>query len=289
MIINASLILNVSCGCVCVFFSPFIQLTIPTFITEVEFSRMLRSEAFSQQLCRLYETTGYTKKTQVPVYVNAWLSAILCRKKNNRETEFKMPAVTKKMRDEVIGRGEKARVGLLAEPWQRSPFYITMKALLQISLAIENDTIESKFVHKIVMLRFITRFCVEFENPAIFPTLNTDLLGQLLAKMARRIEKLGALKALYGADNHDEFYHQIVDEAKQSIGKIRARIDRQMVRLQESLERKAQLKPLRGLNFANDVMQKIPKIQEYLEKRKTFCENENAYAEPPQTGRELRR
>lgn len=71
-------------------------------------------------------------------------------------------------------------------------------------------------------------------------------------------------------DQFKDLLESIVAETKRSIGEIWLKIYRQIKELQLNYEKHAKLLPLTGLDFEADVNQKIPKMQNYLEKRKSY-------------------
>lgn len=233
---------------------------------KMEFSKMMRSTEFAEQLCILYDHLPVEKKNRN--YIHKWLMTILSDE-NTEVAEF--PTVTKKIRDEVLGGSEKKQSGISSEVFmlrsdyfRRSNFYMAMKVFLQLQLTLELGCSQGKFVYKIVMLSFLSEMCKIFED-SFYETLNIDLMTQLMAKIARRIEKL---KPPTDADeNAKEFYDAAIERAKKSLSAMRKKIDKQIFKLETEECKKSQLQPLIELDFCADVFQQVPNLRQHLKKR----------------------
>lgn len=246
-----------------------LQLTYPAQALEMKFTPMMRSKEFAHQLCVLYKTLPIEKINRN--YVNTWLTSIL----SDQLTAVDYQTITKKLRDEVLGESKKSQSGLSSgrhtyksNYFRRSNFYTAMKVFLQLSLTIELGAEHGRFVYKVVMLQFMTRMCEEFESSS-YKILNVDLITQLMAKVARRIEKLEQTGRDGIDDNTKEFYAASICQAKESIAMLRHKIDKQIDRLQLRIAANVRLKPLIELDFVADVQQKIPKLREYLKQRQS--------------------
>lgn len=88
------------------------------------------------------------------------------------------------------------------------------------------------------------------------------MVAQLLAKMARRIEKLKR----YDTNSDDK--RIVVEDACKIISKVRQRINKEKENLETTDVNSRKLQPLKSLKFDEDVHQKVPKLRNYLAIRK---------------------
>lgn len=160
------------------------------------------------------------------------------------------PGITKKIRDEAWGSSE--------GHFQRSSLYMSMKAILQHSLALQLGVGRYKSFYKTFMLKFLI---VAYND---CPQLGIDLLSQVMAKLARRIEKLSGMRI---ADDIADLYKATVEEAKRMIRMIRRKIEREIKKNQKKEEEDSKLPLLSGLDFESDIIYKVPKLDEYLNER----------------------
>lgn len=218
---------------------------------------MLCSEDFADQLCFLYQELPIEKQNRN--YASKWLVTLLVDGNTETVDDHLFPVITKKIRDEILGISK-------SNFFRRSSFYMCLKVFLQHSLTVELGPVPAKLLYKIIMMQFITQM-IDFFNKPDCKTLNTDLMSQALAKLARRIEKLNDLISHSQCDQFNELSNRVVHQAKNTIDKIRKKIDHQINKLQKNDEKHAQLKPLTDLNFETDVIQKIPQLSAYLEGR----------------------
>lgn len=218
---------------------------------------MLCSEDFADQLCFLYQELPIEKQNRD--YVSKWLVTLLTDGNSETAEEHLFPVITKKIRDEILGISK-------SDFFRRSSFYMCLKVFLQHSLTVEIGPEPAKILYKIVMMQFITQMIDYFNKPDCV-TLNTDLMSQALAKLARRIEKLNNLMVHSKCDQFNELLNRVVHQAKDTIDKLRKKIDHQIQKLQNNDQIRAELKPLTDLNFGADVIQKIPQLSAYLEGR----------------------
>lgn len=217
---------------------------------------MLLSQEFADQLSFLYHGQPIEMKNRN--YVHKWLVTILADESSATADRF--PKITKKIRDEVLG-GEKSNY------FRRSSFYMCLKVFLQHNLTIELGDKRAKVLYKIVMLQLHSSTMESFASPTC-ETLNIDLMSEAMAKSARRIEKLAEMMKGGEFAEFDRAFALTVDEAKKTIAMIRKKIDKQLGKLQADYENEAKLIPLAELDFPADVYQGIPKLTEYLAKRK---------------------
>lgn len=236
------------------------QFNYPCDALKVKFSKMLRSKEFANQLCLLNDRSPIGE-FEHKNHVNKWLLTILADERSTTPSKQDFPIITKKIRDESFGETKK-------HFFRRSGFYMSMKVILQHSLTMQLGAETGKFVYKIVMLNFLKNMCKFYKNPKC-DTFDIDLLSQMNAKMARRIEKLSQMIPKSLAENIVEFYENTVREIKKTIDTIHVKIDQQIYNIESNDKKKAQLHPLICLNFEEDICYEMPNLQEYLEERKT--------------------
>lgn len=140
---------------------------------------MLRSQEFANQLCVLCE--GLPADHNHPDCVSKWLPTLLMNDKSAACLDF--PHITKKIRDEILGESK-------TNFFRRSSFYMSVKAILQHSLTLHLGAGAGKVLYKIIMLNFLADQCAPYTECNQF---DIDLLSQMIAKLARRIEKLAAM------------------------------------------------------------------------------------------------
>lgn len=161
---------------------------------------MLRSRDFAHQLCVSSEDLPIEFKRSD--YVSKWLITLLMDENSAVATEDEFPVITKKIRDEAWGNGE--------DFFRRSSFYMSVKAMLQHSLTMELGADAGESLYKIFMLKFLIGTCVPYMDRTSF---DIDLLSQMIAKLARRIEKLSDMKIANGMTN---LHNVTIDEAKKT-------------------------------------------------------------------------
>lgn len=184
-----------------------------------------------------------------PMYVSQWLVAIASNRSSQVNEEF--PVISKKMRDEVV-------MGQEYLPFRRSGFYTAMKVFLQLGLTIEMREERGKFVYKLVMLKFMSRFCNKH-------SVDPDIVIQMLAKIARRIEKIRNV-----VDSAKELGNElltlknmIMDEAVETIRVARKTLNANYVAMQTNVS----LPKMQRLPLEQDVDHQIPNLLAYIEKR----------------------
>ncbi|XP_055301272.1 uncharacterized protein LOC129567922 [Sitodiplosis mosellana] len=234
-----------------------IEFNYPQPAVKVKFSQMLRSPVFSNQLCVLNEKLPAGHKHLD--CVSKWLITLLM---DEQSTAAEFPVITKKIRDEVWGNSEVF--------FRRSSFYMSVKAMLQHSLAFQLGAGRCKSVYKMFMLKFLIAAYMSPNNK-----FNIDLLSQVMAKLARRIEKLSDMRI---TDDMTSLYNSTIDEAKKTIKMIRKKIDAPINKMHE---KNAKLPVLTGLNFEEDISYKMPKLEKYLEERKkTLLQIDDGFKPP---------
>lgn len=195
----------------------------------------------------------------------------LCDEDTETASLDEFPVITKKLRDEILGKNTK-------NAFRRSRIYLCAKSLLQHSLTMELGAQMGKLFYKILMLQFITKVCDVFKAKK---ACDMSLMIQAMAKIARRIDKLKKLmdEEFKGEtiDGHlNEMFITATHNAKSMIKELRKKVNTQVDKLQSEDEKNAMLSPLIALNFKEDVNQKVKRLREYLDKRQTeSVESEN--------------
>lgn len=210
----------------------------------------MKSEEFAHQLCILYETLPIeeTKRN----CVSKWLITLLANDEN-LTAATKYPTITKKIRDEILGSSK-------TNYFRRSSFYMGIKVMLQHNLTLQLGAADGKWLYKVIMLKHFVNICAPYKE---YATFNIDLLSQMIAKLARRIEKMP--KVSKKVPNGIEL--AVIKEAKDAIVAIRQKIDEQINRLQQEIEKKAQLSDS-TVSCKSGVKFKIPQLSAYIARRK---------------------
>lgn len=254
-------------------------MELPNQSVEVAYSTLLNSEEFSQQLeylnkCPLSDKSGST-------YVSQWLVPMLSMHQNSVLRHSDFPIISKKIRDDVIGWKQTQ----LMEPFRRCAYWTFVKALLQLNLTVQWGDVNGKIMYKLVMLKVMAVLCNIFDTKT-HEKLDVDVVLHMLAKLARRIEKLNNLLSALDDEYSDVFetlpdtfadtYNTIVDEVKQVISKVKSKLDQQIGQVQIDHEVKSTLVPLCDLNFEADVHQKVPTLRQYLADRNAATDDSAA-------------
>lgn len=212
---------------------------------------MLKSQEYSKQICLFAKNSSIGNHRLESV--SELLLTLLMDATSIVATQEEFPLITKKIRDEICG--EKCDI------FQRSSFYVSVKAMLQHSFTMQNPGAGKTF-YKIFMLKFLIGTCAPYKEHMTF---DIDLISQAIAKLARRIEKLSKIEII--PVELIDLYSSTIDEAKDTIKKIREKIDAQIEKKQKDDEKDAELPKLTNLNFASDICYKSPKLQNYLKER----------------------
>lgn len=112
---------------------------------------------------------------------------------------------------------------------------MSIKVLLQHNLTLQLGAENGKLIYKIVMLQFSISICALYKE---YQTFDIDLLSQMIAKLARRIEKMPIICETTPKDIASVF-NSVIKEAKDSIKTIRQKIDSQIKKLQREIEKKS--------------------------------------------------
>lgn len=214
---------------------------------------MLKSHEYSNQLCFFVENFPVGKQLDS---VSKWLTTLLMDATSSVPDENEFPIIKKKIRDEICG-------GNKVDPFQRSSFYMIVKAMLQHSFTMQykGGPVAGKLFYKIFMLKFLVGTCVPYMK---YTSFNIDLLSQAIAKLARRMEKLSCLEI---ADDLNDLYTHTIGEAKETIRMIREKIDAHIEQAHQKYEQNTKLPILTELNIESDICYESHKLQSYLNKR----------------------
>lgn len=168
------------------------------------------------------------------------------------------PIITKKVRHELIGESKQ-------HYFRRSRVYMSTKVLLQHSLTMQLGAELGKFVYKILMMKFFNELCGPYTERHC-TAFNIDLLSQMIAKMARRIEKLDETQPDQLDDDYSRFFRKTIERSQQVIKTIRHKIDAQIRKIQQNDEHRL-IKPMKRLDFESAVRHEIPVLNGYLNER----------------------
>lgn len=233
---------------------------------------MLKSEEFAKQILFLNNTAmerAMPKSTKVglefaevrnvphPMYISQWLMAVASARSSQIKEAY--PLISKKMRDEVI-KEIKAKTDQQHEvPFRRSGCYTAMKVFLQLSLTIELGAERGRFVYKLVMLKIMSQLCAKH-------SVDADVAIQMLAKMARRMDKITNL-----AESKDELGNaliQLKDLVFVDVAKIirneRGKLDEKFEAIQTKERRASSLEAMPRLKFEQDIIHQIPELRKYI-------------------------
>ncbi|XP_031636747.1 uncharacterized protein LOC116349465 [Contarinia nasturtii] len=232
-----------------------LEFNYPSEAIKVKNSNILRSKEFADMLLYLYENK--LVDSHIRDYVSKWLATLLMNESSSLNvTPSNFPVIKKKIRDEILETN--------TEYVRRSSFYMCVKVMLQHSLTCQLGEASGKLLYKIIMLKFITDQCDHFNQPWQ-KELNVELVAQVLAKLARRVEKLPTIGKC------ELFFTELKDRIKLQacsvIHETRLKIDKSIENLQIADEKRSKLSPLVDLNFEADVIQRVSKLHRYLKDR----------------------
>lgn len=195
-----------------------------------------------------------------PMYVSKWLVAFLTNEDSTVVTGTDFPKIIKKIRDDVIFKG-----GDL--PFRRSGLWMVMKVALRLNLETEFKGDAANFIYKIIQIRLASRMC-EFLLRREYQTIDAELAMQMLAKVARKLDKLSTFsKTSVKELKCQSLYSLVTTASKQTILKVREKINDQFIKLDLFDRREALLKPLDDIDFQRDTIHKIPSLSTYITTR----------------------
>lgn len=158
-------------------------------------AKRVRNESFAVQVADL-ANRGFVEKlptsrkagTDVPEtrdvvdarYVTTWLMSAVAGE-STITGEKGVVRVRKKIRDDVLWTDAEL-------PWRRSGEYMTVKAMLQSSFVRTLGEHQGLISYKYVMIQAMSRILKEN-----YKVLETDIVLQMLSKLARRLSKLSNL------------------------------------------------------------------------------------------------
>lgn len=239
----------------------------------VKFSKMLRSDQFANQLSLLHEELP-AENPKTRDYISKWLITLLTDDKTQTTSIDQFPAITKKIRDESLGKMDK-------NFFRRSSYYMSAKVMLQHSLSLQFGAPLGTFVYKIVMLNFLIELCAIYKEPDC-AQFDIDLMSQMIAKMARRIDKLDHNKPPVALPKDvAQLYADVISDAQHTIETIRHLIDTHIEEIENDHKISAQLTPIAGLNLDADACYKMPKLIQYLRDRAKETAQIPSYSKRP--------
>lgn len=192
------------------------------------------------------------KNVAHPMYVSQWLMAATSNRCTKVNDEF--PVISKKMRDELI-----VAKGLL---FRRSGFYTAIKVFLQLGLTIELGEKRGKLLFKLVMLDFMCGACKH-------RIVDDDIAVQMLAKMARRMDKIKHFSASVDEIGNHLIGHKnaILVNTGNAIERIRIKLQQKFGAIQAKECKISTLESMARLPFEQDIFHKIPKIMKFIKFR----------------------
>lgn len=195
-----------------------------------------------------------------PMYVSKWLLAFLTNKESEDVSGQDFPKVVKKIRDDVIFKG-----GNL--PFRRSGLWMAMKVALRLNLETEFERDTANSVYKIIQIHLTSRMC-EYLLSDAYRTIDAGLAMQMLAKVARKIDKLAThLERSVDKFEFASLYNSVTSNSKEVILKVRWAVNNQFNKLDSFDRREAFLEPLDKMNFRRDSIHTIPSLRTYIETR----------------------
>lgn len=190
-------------------------------------------------------------------FVSEWLCASLSNRSSAVASNADFPQITKKIRDEIVyDKGDK--------PFRRSGMWMTIKIFLQLNLCIEYGEIEGTVRYKALLLEAMCKMSKVWLR-SDFADINIDLAMQMLAKIARRNEKLNRFAANFG-----EIVEPIKKTVIETIKDVRSKIDLQFQNLIARDELVASYEPLTNVDFESHIVHTIPQLKSYTQKRIHF-------------------
>lgn len=251
-------------------FIPFQQVEYPSQSINVP-NNVVSSSQFALILSRLCDTTykvtppnnrkatpkGEIEEVQSDCLVSEWLMTCLTNRDSDITSTDEFPRITKKMRDEVIktaGDGQ----------FRRSGLWTATKVFLQLALQNEYGERQGKVYYKTILLQLmcnLSRIWLRKEITAI----DASLALQMMAKLARRTEKLSAID-----DEYLVFTEATKKEVLKTINEIYERID---INFQNQIDvDQIKYPALEDLKIIKFVQLELKTVQEYIRKR---VENEH--------------
>lgn len=192
--------------------------------------------------------------------VSEWLVSSLTNRNSQIATAEQFPRITKKIRDEVVKLADE-------EVFRRSGFWTATKVFLQLALQNEYGDGQGKVYYKTIMLQLMCNLSRIWLRPEI-RRVDEALAMQMMAKMARRVEKLSEI-----AGEHAEFTEATKNDVLKTINQIHAKIDLNFQNIINMNQIRYQ--PLEDLKIKKFVHLEMKTVSEYIEKRL-----ENEYQRP---------
>lgn len=245
----------------------------PSRATLVKISDLIKSEVFAEQIGHFHELKRDKSEAKIKLdadtskrkYVTQSLVGAVSDRHSEAPPDF--PIISKKMRDEP-GQGSR-----------RSGLWIAIKVFLQLGLRIELGAQQGHCVYKAVMLRFMSNLA-HFYKDASEQVLNVDTAVEMLAKLARRVEKLNRLHVI-----NPSLVAELRVETTARIKAIRQRLDRHYAR---HVSKPNSLSTQKKLRFNEDIQQKMSNdFTEYMDQRKNTIYRELVKTEKIEADKEI--
>lgn len=236
-------------------------------------SDSIKSEVFAEQIGHFHELkrdkdeakTKLDADTTNRKYVTQWLVGAVSNRDSVAPPDF--PTISKKMRDEP-GQG-----------FRRSGLWIAIKVFLQLGLTIELGAQKGNCVYKAVMLRFMSNLAHIYKD-APEQVLNVDIAVEMLAKLARRVEKLNRIHVV-----NPSLVAELHAETTARIKDIRQHLDCHYAR---HVGQPNKLSTQKKLRFDEDVQQKLSNdFTEYMDQRKNTIYRELVKTEKDEPDEEM--
>lgn len=214
-------------------------------------SNVMTSKAFAEQFCRLHTVKYNLVKadTLSSKYVSEWLIGAVSNCDSRVADDF--PMISKKMRDEPT------------QFFRRSGLWITMKVFLQLSLTITLGEERGKNIYKLIMLKCMTNICSDLSEYANWHPNTIDTAVEMIAKVARRVEKLTEMP------DYVQLANSVKQEAFDCISMVRKLVQKQHEELCSESYSKETKKMSKLSKLKSNMDHKLsPDLMSYLESRK---------------------
>lgn len=211
----------------------------------------MASNAFAEQICHLH-TVKYNSDKADPSsskYVSQWLIGAVSNCDSRVADDF--PIISKKMRDEPT------------QFFRRDGLWIAMKVFLQLSLTITLGEERGKYIYKLIMLKYMANICSDLSKYADWRPNSIDRAVEMIAKVARRVEKLTEMP------DYVLLANDVKQEALDCISMVRKHVQKQHEEVCSESYSKENKKMSRLAKLRSDMDHKLsPELIGYLESRK---------------------
>nr|POE84323.1 hypothetical protein CFP56_76392 [Quercus suber] len=179
------------------------------------------------------------RDTNDPALVTELLVAVL----NAAGHPIKTSSISKNTREEVLWYDARS-------PWRRSPVWLLLRVSLQMTFVrISADKRNGHDTYKNFMALFMSRVLAESQSTS--PSISSDLIYVMQAKLARRLLKLGSSSM-----------NAILSTVQQCLTNTANALEQRWSQLQYT--RQVDFRPISSLNFAIDSQIDIPALNTYI-------------------------